>query len=211
MRMQHLLLISLLALASCDACIGNDKTNFSNSSRSSQNESAARGQRDLPDRTTVLGLVRNEQVVSVRLTLPNSTEEHRFDDKYQKLMDEGVLNCKYSESIQDGTPYYSNCRPGQAGIPLDDDLSMIIGYKKPSEVTGIVKRTESDVVADLTLTFVPDPSNDLFRTRRDVLNLIGKISAPNGLGPQSGKVFLRLYDDGWRVQRVCAIGEMSCY
>jgi len=203
------LVIIFLVLVCAIGC--NKKSDFGNSSQNSRTEPGARSRQDLPDRMLLLGLVRNERVVQVRLALPSSTEAHRFDEEYQKLMDEDVLNCKYAESLQDGTPYYSNCKPGRAGAPLDENLSMIIGYKKPSEVTGIVKRGESDAVADLTLTFAPEPSNDLFRTRRDIFNRIGRITSPNGLNAQSGKAFLTLYDDGWRVQRVCALGEMSCF
>jgi hypothetical protein len=145
------------------------------------------------------------------MTLPNNTEAHEFDRQYQQLMDEGVLKCKYAESLADGTAFYSDCTPGPSGSPLDNQLAMIIGYKMPSEVTGIVKRSESTALADLILTFVADPNNALYPKHREILNRIGKITGTNGLGAQPGKGFLTLYDDGWRVQRTCAVGQMSCY
>jgi len=156
-------------------------------------------------------MVRNEQVIIVTLSLPNNTEAHQFDHEYQKLMNDGVLKCKYAEALSDGTPYYGDCVPGAAGSALDGDLSMTIGYKKPSVVNGITMTSDNSATADLVLTFEADASNKLWQTHGDLFKRIGKVSPSNPFGAQAGKAFLTLYDDGWRVQRVCAVGQMSCY
>lgn len=204
-------IICLIALLGSARCSSGDSGNATQPSSNTTAKSGTTSGRDLPDRATVLGLVRNERVIEIRMSLPNSTEAHQFDREYQKLMDEGIVKCRYAESLADGTPFYSDCAPGPSGGVLDSGLSMTIGYKKPSEVTGIVKTSENSAVADLTLTFEGDPDNGLYRTHRDILNRIGQIMNSNNLGSQFGKAFLTLYDDGWRVQRTCAVGQMSCY
>ncbi len=115
-----------------------------------------------------------------------------YTDVYSQMIDEGVITCR----VKNPNCCWQGCRPGpRSGNMTTDglDIFLTIGSKVPIEVTGISQTDQSSAIADFVLSY--KASGDL-----RIYNKYRQIFFGEDIRQQNCRAFLRLYDDGWRVE-----------
>jgi hypothetical protein len=112
---------------------------------------------------------------------------------YGGMMNEKLLDCSVSRYI--GATV--DCKPGRngGGFRLNGQyLTLPIGRKTPS-VTGVSKVDQTSALADVLVNFEPSSGYDIFKRWQAGFS---EWNTEN----ERHTVHLRLYDDGWRVEKV---------
>jgi hypothetical protein len=117
----------------------------------------------------------------------------------ERLMKDKVITCEKFYPMQGYTDnwHWKNCTPTAKVKDATVDYWAIrvpIGYKVPSRITGISRIDQNTAYADVIFTFQEGSNYDLYT----------KYFAANSqinLGDESHRVVMRLYDDGWRVEK----------
>jgi hypothetical protein len=147
------------------------------------------------NREIVLSLLRGRinKVVAAHMhtcswiaSYPNQTEI------YSQMIAEKIITCRPDPPSRG----YCGCVPGPKGGPLgvgSGDLSFAVGYKSPTEVTGISKIDQTSAMADFLLTYKQTGS-------LGSLNKYSSIFWFDNTQSEQHKGFFRLYDDGWRLE-----------
>lgn len=156
-------------------------------------------------RDIVLNLVRSKlaSAVKARMNTSSNAGQGNLTEIYSSMIKEKIIKCaEYSDSCL----CWNKCRPGanSRGLFLNSPeqgmvtgtMAVVIGNKVPKEVTGISKSSDSTAIADVVLSF---ESNDGYKLYSEYS---GAFWNANNTGSERRKVFLRLYDDGWRVEQV---------
>lgn len=119
-------------------------------------------------------------------------------DEFRQLVEAKILSCEWGgENLR-----YVNCKPGpnsqdMSGGPLSA-LTLLLGSKVPTEVTGISKRDATTTVADVTLAFQPSAGYKIYEQYPGVWRLPN----PQARETENSRVLFRLYDDGWRLEGI---------
>lgn len=147
-------------------------------------------------RQTVLSLaqgrIRNEVVAN--LDDCSNCGIGNVTDVYAAMMRDKVIACR---EYGDSCLCWRGCTPAQNGHGLRKvarGMDITLGYSVPTDVTGISRINPSTAYADVILNFQPrDQEYRLFNKYR------GAFSSRFG-STETHRVFLRLYDDGWRLE-----------
>jgi hypothetical protein len=116
----------------------------------------------------------------------------------ERLMKDKVITCEKFYPMQGYTDnwHWKNCTPTAKVKDATVDYWAIrvpIGYKVASRITGISRIDQNTAYADVIFTFQEGPNYDLYTKYFGDSRI--------NLGDESHRVVLRLYDDGWRVER----------
>ena len=107
-----------------------------------------------------------------------------------------------------GRAIWSNCKPNNAELSVDssnhDRLKFLIGYSEASEITGISITGATSAMADVV--FKTKLAGTLYsKYKEEVTKFRGAYDfrlRNYGVEDKVQKVFYRLYDDGWRVEKI---------
>jgi YARHG domain len=154
-------------------------------------------------RETVLSLARESLTKKVVASMNTSSNVlGNLTEIYTKMIKAKVITCPvYSQSCL----CWDKCRPGVNGRGLylqsvessvAGSLGIAIGYKVPTEVTGISRIDQSSAYADVVLGFQRSEGYTLFENYRQAF---WNHDYTQG---ERHRILLRLYDDGWRLERV---------
>ena len=151
-------------------------------------------------RDTVLSLVRGKYAKNVIVSMSTSSFTLRNQTElYTQMIQAKVLTCRnvggvwmFCRGGASGSGFYLTQQ--EAGTTTAGSLALNIGAKVPSSVTGISKVDQATAYADVIFAFEPNSSNALYTRWSDVF------TRPDTQNEQH-RVILRLYDDGWRVER----------
>jgi hypothetical protein len=152
------------------------------------------------NRDTVLALVRGRYSNKVKVSMSTSSYTLRnLTDLYTQMIKAKVISC------QSGNAQWNNCMPAakghglyiseQPGGSVAGSLSLDIGYKVPSAVSGISRIDDASAYADVVFVFEPSNVYGLYSQWSTVF-----YRPPNTQNEQH-RFLLRRYDDGWRVER----------
>lgn len=150
------------------------------------------------NRETVFSLLRgwNREVAR---GLPRRWGDNKL---YERLMKDKVITCEKHYTIQGVTDNWDwyNCTPigNVSGLTIEnkETIKIEVGSKIMSEVTGISKIDENTAYADIVFTF-QEGAGYGFYTK--YYSDFGRL-----FNDEKGRAILRLYDDGWRVEKVVA-------
>ena len=102
---------------------------------------------------------------------------------------------------------YASCKPGPSGKELklnrNGTLRLSIGRKVPS-VAGISRLDQTSALAQISLGFESSGGYQFFKKYEGAFSedyLFGVYAKPDTDNEQH-TVHLRLYDDGWRIERI---------
>ncbi|MDX6447081.1 MAG: hypothetical protein QOH71_4155 [Blastocatellia bacterium] len=150
------------------------------------------------NRQTALSLVRGrvEKVFETRMP-DGSNYIYNRTPIYSQMVNDKVISCQWSgdrwnNCIQGpNSAFFRRVSGGYGG-------TLIITLKKtPTEVSGISRVDQTSAVVDVVLGFEDTPGLKTFS------RYSGAFDAPRpDTRPEIQKVLLRLYDDGWRVERI---------
>lgn len=132
---------------------------------------------------------------TVSFTMSNKSEI------YTQMINAKILSCQWK-----GDRYY-HCRPGtkgsafyqseqEVGESVSGSLSLIVGRKAPSVVTGISQLSQAVAQANVEFSFEPNSSYDVYQ------RWSAAFYRPPDTRTEVHRAVLQLYDDGWRVERV---------
>jgi hypothetical protein len=76
------------------------------------------------------------------------------------------------------------------------NLRIKIGWKSPTEVTGISKIDEMSALADYLVTYEPIPDIPFFPKYQSAFTRV------DNRDNERHRAFLRKFDDGWRIERL---------
>lgn len=184
-----ILLLSLL-LSLCTSC-----TSTSTGTSGATAEGAVKAKGEL-DRPTALALAR--QKIQEPVNLQINRDERDNLAAYARLIADQVITCqKFYPIVGDTQVYqYQRCQAGARGagfVAQGPYLIIPLGYKRPSEVTGISRVDQNSALVDLVLSFEPADGYSLLNKYPNLFRL-----EPNSTRPEQKRVTFRLYDDGWR-------------
>jgi hypothetical protein len=158
--------------------------------------------------TPMRGELTREAVLSLlssyRKDVIASLKRPQYEQKrYERLINDKIISCKKFYPIQGVTNIfeYSNCSPASNGRGLIKKMDSVIaevGYKVPSRVNGISKVDANTSYADVVFSFQAGDGYSLYIKNID--DFVSSIAT--NLNDETRRVILRLYDDGWRVERV---------
>lgn len=154
-------------------------------------------------RDTVLSLMSGRRK-DVALLFSRNQPDYQ-EAKYERLMSAKVISCKKFYPIQGYNIFkWNECVPGKSGNGLRVKssvwLELELGHKAPSRVNGISKVDANTSYADVVFSFQQGEGYSLYSNYgNDFKSAWG--SAPN-TSDEVRRVILRMYDDGWRVERV---------
>lgn len=159
------------------------------------------------NRETVLSLASNmRKPVVVQFERGNQYGIHSQarNVPYERLINDKVITCKKNYLLRTGNSVdpsiynYTDCVPGLKGREFSVSgglfLQLTIGYKVPSQVTGISRIDANNAYADVLMIFEKAGGYSLYEKYSDIF---GRPNIQN----ESRRVTLRLYDDGWRVEQ----------
>lgn len=158
-------------------------------------------------RETVLSLL-GDRKEPITMSFPRGQHETYGRENYERMIADKIIRCtktyplKMSGQVVTDVYYYTNCTPGQNGKGIrvnGSSLDVVIGNKKPSQVSGISKVDSNSAYADVLMTFERTSGYDLYETYKVMFDPYGT-ARPNTQN-DSHRVLFRLYDDGWRVER----------
>lgn len=163
------------------------------------------------DRQTALALSKKKINIPVTMVAPQENIHQGDYLKYKPLIQAGIISCQSRYGIIDGRTrkpdpdsfQYYNCQAGSNGdgiIVNNNELVLLLGYKTPSQVTGISKRDQNSAVADIVVSFEATQGYGLYGVHRQLFDNLFRQA--NTLDDEPYKVFFRLYDDGWRIADV---------
>ena len=159
------------------------KTNLSNSRPTSQFDLT-------PEKVSTLA--RGQMVKDVEASMPKGVIWLGHFGTYQEMRRAKVLDCTVSMFGR-----YLDCKPGPKGelFKLNGfDLTLSIGRKTPS-VAGVSRVDQTSASADVVLVFEPSKGYDVFQRWEQAF-----YKPP--IQAEQHTVHLRLYDDGWRIEKV---------
>lgn len=179
-----------LLLALCTSC-----TNSSSGSSGATAGEPAKAKGEL-DRPTALALAR--QKIQEPVNLQINRDERINLAAYARLIADQVITCqKFYPIVGDTQVYqYLRCQAGANGkgfVEQGPYLNIPLGYKRPTEVTGISRVDQNSALVDLVLAFEPADGYSLLNKYPDLFRL-----EPNSTRSEQKRVSFRLYDDGWR-------------
>lgn len=192
---------SLKAAGNSNEVASTNSGSSSNTPTNSQPVPTAKSTNEL-NRDTILSLMRGRFSNEVKVSMSTSSYTMRnLTDLYSQMIKAKVITCQSAEG------HYRFCRPGsngsalyqseqEAGTVTAGSLSLNIGRNVPSSVNGISRLDQASAYADVLFSFEANGSYSLYTKWSDAF-----YRRPNTQGEQH-RVLLRLYDDGWRVERV---------
>lgn len=198
--MKNCCLLALLVLAAIAGCSKRDSSSLGSRQDS---YSASESSKSELTRDTVLRLVQgriSEKVIARMNNGSFATAEDKTD-VYTGMINDNVIRCKPNEH-RGGEKTWIDCIPGEnaPGLYVSSSernaLDMVIGYKVPTEVTGISRVNQNTASADIRLAFLED------EVAYRMFNKYSSAFWSNDLnrGRNNRHVILRLYDDGWRLE-----------
>jgi hypothetical protein len=150
------------------------------------------------DRQTALSLVRGRVEKVYEARMPDSSfYMYNKTPIYGQMVQDKIISCQWNRDR------WNSCVPGAKGA-FSKVLSggwggtLIIAMRKvPTEVSGISKMDQSTAIVDVVLSFEDTAGLRTYSKYSEAFD------APRpDTRPEIQKVLLRLYDDGWRVDRV---------
>lgn len=156
------------------------------------------------NRESITPLIKAELTQTLEGVLPNGT----WARTYGPLVEAGILTCNFDSMMNS----YSRCQPGPRAKNLrkgNNSMILTVGKRIP-KVAGISRIDSTSAVAQVDLTFEPSPGYEDFRNvGKGFMQCVTKsvqrtVQAFSECDTQNERqtVHLRLYDDGWRVERV---------
>jgi hypothetical protein len=156
------------------------------------------------NRESIAPLIKAELTQTLEGVLPNGT----WARTYGPLVEAGILTCNFDSLMKS----YSRCQPGPRAKNLrkgNNSMILTVGKRIP-RVTGISRIDSTSAVAQVDLTFEPSPGyKDFTNVGKGFMQCVTKsaqrtVQAFSECDTQNERhtVHLRLYDDGWRVERV---------
>ncbi len=150
------------------------------------------------DRQTALSLVRGSvgKVYEARMR-DSSFYMSNNTPIYGQMVQDKIISCQWSRDR------WNNCVQGTRGaFTMVSSGSwggtLIIAMKKvPTEVSGISKIDQSTAIADVVLSFEDTAGSRTYSRYSEAFD-----PPRPDTRPEIQKVLLRLYDDGWRVDRI---------
>lgn len=147
------------------------------------------------NRETVLSIVTAHMTRSVEAQLTSNTiRNSQENDLYRRMIQDKVIRCGWKDDLQS----FVDCMPGsQAGALVGTTygkLKVHIGEITPEAVSGITTPSEAFAIADVEMVLKPNGNHDLYTKYFDAFDKI--------YFKRTKKVSLRLYDDGWRFERI---------
>jgi hypothetical protein len=154
-------------------------------------------------RDTILAMMRGKYSIPVKAGMSDQTGFAYMVDNgalYAQMIAAKALVCKVEGHA------YSHCVPGpnNSGLYISTAntgtvagyLSLNIGYKVPSSVTGVSQVDQATAYADVVFSLEPSSSYAFYQKYQSAFRV------EKGVGSEQHRAVLRLYDDGWRVERV---------
>jgi hypothetical protein len=141
---------------------------------------------------TVSALASGQMVKDVEADMPKAVTSVGHFGTYEDMRRAKVLDCTVSLFGN-----YLDCKPGPNGkeFKLNGfDLTLLIGRKTPS-VTGISRVDQTSALADVVLVFEPSEGYRVFQRWAQAFY-------KPSIQDEQHTVHLRLYDDGWRIEKV---------
>jgi hypothetical protein len=158
-------------------------------------------------REAIMSLLRNRRD-AITMSFDRSQNNTSGSENYERLMKERAINCKkiypikWGDQVDTSVYLYKECTPGPNGREFtmnNNSIQLVIGYKVPSQITGISKVDANTAYADVLMVFERTAGYNLYEKYQVIFNPYGTIR-PN-IQNESRRVLLRLYDDGWRVEQ----------
>lgn len=154
-------------------------------------------------RDTVLSIVKGrmtKNVVAAMATIAIVPDAQTWK-VYDRMVSEKVIICPSRSMFGD----YANCRPGPGGRELklsgNGTLQLSIGSKVPS-VNGISRLDQTSALAQVTLTFEPASNYEFFKKYQGAFKSNPLFGSGYDIDTEQHTVHLRLYDDGWRIEKI---------
>ena len=184
-------------------------SSLANASNSSETNSFSAQQDSVPSpsrseltRETVTNLVKSRMTKNVAAAMPTMAlypDTQRWQ-VYKQMVDANIIVCPSRGYFGD----FADCKPGPNGKQLkmqNGTLTIQIGHKIPS-VTGISRLDQTSALAQVSLTFESSGGYDFFKKYQPAFKANPLFGSGYDMGNEQHAVHLRLYDDGWRVEKI---------
>lgn len=160
------------------------------------------------DRPTALALVKEKVKIPIVMSAWQDNNTRGEYIKYQPLVQAGILSCQERYGTYDGATKqpilasfeYYQCQPGTNSVGMAVEkgrVFLILGYKVPSEITGISKVSQSNADADIVVSFERSEGSNLYERYKQEFD--GLFSKEQNSNNEQYTARFKLYDDGWRV------------
>ncbi len=162
----------------------------------SQTVSTPQSTNDL-NRQTILTLVsgRIDRPVAVLMRNEAWAIEGTRYAIYGQMIKEKIISCEWISQPD----RWIKCVPGPKGTSFRQfdwgTYELIIGKMFPTEISGISRINDTSAFADVVLSFESNSNYELYNRFRSIFK-----ENPN-TGNRIQRIMLRLYDDGWRVEK----------
>jgi hypothetical protein len=154
---------------------------------------------------TVLNLVKGRMTKNVVAVMPSMALqiEPPTWQVFNQMANAKVIVCERS-MLGD----FASCKPGPNGKELrvrgkgmGAVLDLTIGRKVPS-VNGISRADQTSALAQVSLTFEPSGGYDFFKRYQTAFKSNPMYGSGYDMDNEQHTVHLRLYDDGWRIEKI---------
>lgn len=198
--MTRLISLSLLILSALLVFTGCTKVNENNT------PTAAPAAAVYPDlnREKVLNLI-TRQIAPKEVFAHMSTSSSSLEDLtsvYTQMIAEKTISCiKVGEHFERCRPtpdseIYLRLAEPEGGNIVAGSLRVKIGWKTPTEVTGISKVSDTTAIADYLVTYEPIPDIPFFPKYEKAFSSIDNRQNENH------RAYLRKFDSGWKIERL---------
>lgn len=156
-------------------------------------------------RDTVLNLVKARMTKNVVAVMPSMALliEPPTWQVFNQMVTAKVIVCERSMMGD-----FASCKPGPNGKELrvrgkgmGAVLDLVIGRKVPT-VSGISRPDQTSALAQINLTFEPSGGYEFFKRYQNAFKANPMYGSGYNIDNEQKTVHLRLYDDGWRVDKV---------
>lgn len=156
-------------------------------------------------RDAVLNLVKGRMTKNVVAVMPSMALqiEPPTWQVFNQMANANVIVCERS-MLGD----FASCKPGPNGKELKlrgkgmgAVLDLSIGRKVPS-VAGISRPDGTSALAQVNLTFEPSGGYEFFKRYQNAFKANPMYGAGYDIDNEQHTVHLRLYDDGWRIEKI---------
>jgi hypothetical protein len=196
--MKYCLIIMVIFVA-----VGCSKTSNENVKSDVSTDAAPNGL----TRPMVLELI-NKQLAPKQIFAHMSTDSRGLSDftpLYKQMIDEKLITCQWSESCL----CWVKCRPTEERLEdirvetpeqglVAGSLWLEMGWKEVKEVVGISKLSDTSAMAEYLVVYQPFDSS---RPEPAIVAKYQQVFRMDNRDTERHRVFLRLFDDGWRIER----------
>lgn len=169
---------------------------------SAQQTSAPTQSRTDLTRETVSNLVKSRMTKNVLAAMPTMAlypDTQRWQI-YKQMVDVNIIVCPSRGYFGD----FADCKPGPNGKQLrmqNGTLTIQIGHKVPS-VSGVSRSDQTSALAQVNLTFEPSGGYEFFKKYQAAFKANPLFGSGYDIDNEQHTIHLRLYDDGWRIERI---------